>query len=189
VEVEGDETAFSSALFKWPMDNSLWERVRARMFPWGVYARVAFIAAVMGVIGTHAVIRLVVKAEHGFEIPLSVLTWLLLVHLLDWRSTPWAIVKNIVIGALSPIVGCLIGAVIYVGWGLIFLYWVIPAYHIFLPFGVATAFIIYFVERRRLAEVRGFPVAPKAQDASPAQPKDGIRKRPSCKPSDPEETG
>ena len=126
---------------------------RKKLLPRIVYLRVSCIATVMGFIGTEVVSRFVYHVLHGFEIPLSILTWILLVHFLDWRATPVAVIKNALIGALSPIIGCLVG-IIYGGLGLFFLLYVLPSYHVFAPFGIATALIIHVTERRKIPDAQ-----------------------------------
>jgi hypothetical protein len=114
--------------------------------------RVYLISALAGFIGSNIVFGLLGGREvrmsffHGMVfIPPSIITWIFLVHFL----TRGSILRVVVAGAISPIVGCLSG-MIYFGAGLFWLDIVIPFIWLFASIGIVTSLLIFLAVRRDL---------------------------------------
>lgn len=92
-------------------------------------------------IGTRTTFPLSLLADLIY-VPVSVAVWLILSRFLRTNS----LLRVAVVGAISPLLGCLVG-VVYAGAGLYWLPWVIAYYYIFAPIGVFTSFAIWSSER------------------------------------------
>lgn len=126
------------------------------------YLVVAIIALVSGAVSTTAVFYVLENRLTFATIsipPISLVTWLILVHFMDWRPSWRGIAFAVLIGALSPVVGCIV-ALTYAGAGFYMLFFAIHYYLLICPFGIATSIAIYFTLRRGMIEQRGFPVLP-----------------------------
>lgn len=93
-----------------------------------------------------------------FYVPASIFTWLILVRFLNSHS----VVKVVLIGAISPFIGCIVG-LLYAGMGLSWFPWVVKFYYLFAPFGIATSVMLWFSVRNCFGETRGFDVVGKTK--------------------------
>jgi len=132
----------------------------------GIYARTILISAIAGFLGTDIVFRLMGGLWKSDEwtlwnldpmtfvrdlvlVPFSIVTWIILVRFLR----PTSLVRVIVIGLLSPYVGCILGLV-WGGAGAIWAIWITRFVYLFAPVGLATSFAIWFAIRKDLARSR-----------------------------------
>jgi hypothetical protein len=119
------------------------------------YLRVIVVSSLAAIVGSYIVFSLLGDMLVGMPngiifVPPSVITWIILVHFFTRES----ILRVILIGAISPIVGCLSG-MIYLGMGLLWLGFVIQFIWIFSPIGIIPSFLIFFAVRRDLSPRRG----------------------------------
>jgi hypothetical protein len=135
--------------------------IRNRLLPVRVLVEVALIASALGA-GSMVLVDYQLEPRFNYIapitiIPASVITWLVLAHFIDWHYTFRAKTRALLIGAVSPLIGCVVG-LLYCGAGLFWFLYLLHYYYIAAPCGMATGVTLYFTQRHHFVEKRGFPV-------------------------------
>jgi hypothetical protein len=119
-----------------------------------MYLRAAAVSAVTGFIGGAVVLSTLLLWLNSslsvprdiyscilaglINLPVSVITWLVLVHYLNTNS----VIRVVIVGLVSPFFACLAGLA-FVEVGAVLFGLIVRFYFLFAPFGVATALIIW----------------------------------------------
>jgi hypothetical protein len=112
------------------------------------FFRIVFISAASGFVGGWAIARILLTGSvetHlntpgvAIFVPPSVVTWVILSRFVNRHS----VLRAILIGAISPVVGCVVWAIIYVGLGIFWMAIVFRFYYLFMPFGILTSLAIW----------------------------------------------